>query len=73
MVIIIVYDLKPERLGISRTFILPYQIFFFREYVRVAVIYDRGNAMLEHGLDDCAGTRGAACVEKDSRLPHRSL
>ena len=73
MVIIVIDYLQTKGLGISRTLVLSYEIFFLREYVRVAVVYDRSDAVLEHGLDDRARTWGTAGMEKDCRLPHRCL
>ena len=73
MVIVIIYDLKSQRLRIPGTFVLSDQIFIVWIYVRIAIIYDRGYAVLEHSLYYCAGAWRTACMEKNLGLPHRRL
>jgi hypothetical protein len=52
VVIVGIDDFQPEGLRVSRALILTDLIFLSRIYVRIAIIYDRSDSVLEQMLDD---------------------
>jgi hypothetical protein len=52
VVIVSIDDFQPQGLSISGALILADLIFLTRIYVRIAIIYDRSDSVLEQMLDD---------------------
>ena len=64
VVVVGIYYVEAERLGVSRTFVLAYVIFFKRVNVRIAIEYCRAYAVAQHTLYYGRRAWGATRVEQ---------
>jgi hypothetical protein len=65
MVVVLVYYLQSQLLGISCTLVLADKILFLGEDVGVAIIKHWADAVLHHPLYDGAGTWSATTMQKN--------
>ncbi len=73
MVIVGIHNLKPQRAGISRAFVLPHKIFTFWIDIRVAIVYHRPDPVVRQGFHYRRRARGTTGVEKYSILTARDF
>ena len=73
VVVVSIYDLQTEGLGIAGALVLADLIFLARVDIWIAVIYDGSDPVFHQTLDDGTRTWGTAGVKENLRLPKRHL
>ena len=73
MVIISIYDLKPQRFRIPAALVLPDQILLIGINIGIAIIYDRLYIMSHEMFDNCRRAGGAASMKQYLLLSKRHI